>query len=201
MANVGGYNRKLAALLKKHGLVPDDKLKTLGEKAAKESLLIATLVVQENLVDEMTLLGLVSEDGQLSPIDLDKMKVDIDGLTEQNKGNLPVTEEIAKYHCIMPLAMVGDYLTIAVANPYDVIMLDDLKINIGKQLLPVVSTERAILKAIEYSYHAKEKAVDELMNNLGTEGDDLDVKEADRVTDDKEDADLGATGEYPRPLS
>ncbi len=67
MANVAGYNRKLSALLKKHGLVPDDKLKALGEKAAKESLLIATLVVQENLVDEMTLLGLVSEDGQLSP--------------------------------------------------------------------------------------------------------------------------------------
>jgi len=195
MANVGGYNRKLASLLKKHGLVPDDKLKVLGDKAAKESLLIATLVVQENLVDEMTLLGLVSEDGQLSPIDLDKMKVDLDGMTEQNKGNLPVTEEIAKYHCIMPLAMVGDYLTIAVANPYDVIMLDDLKINIGKQLLPVVSTERAILKAIEYGYHAKEKAVDELMDNLGTEGDDLDVKEAERVTDEKEDADLGATGE------
>jgi type IV pilus assembly protein PilB len=195
MANVAGYNRKLAALLKKHGLVPDDKLKALGDKAAKESLLIATLVVQENLVDEMTLLGLVSEDGQLPPIDLDKMKVDLDGMTEQNKGVLPVTEDIAKYHCIMPLAMVGDFLTIAVANPYDVVMLDDLKINIGKQLLPVVSTERAILKAVEVGYHAKEQAVSDLMDNLGAEGDDLNVKESEREKDDKEDADLGAIGE------
>jgi len=49
MANVAGYNRKLNALLKKHGLVDEAALQTLHEKAAKEGLLLATLLVTEGL--------------------------------------------------------------------------------------------------------------------------------------------------------
>ena len=194
MANVAGYNRKLAALLKKHGLVADEQLKELSDKASKESLMLATLVVSENLIDEITLLGLVSEDCGVPPIDLDKMKIDIEGMTEMNKGTAPVTEEMSKFYCIVPLAMVGDFLTIAVANPYDVVMLDDIKITIGKQLLPVVSSERAINKAIELGYHAKEKEVAAFMENVGDEGDELTVTEQ-KKEDENVDASLDAQGE------
>ena len=77
MANVAGYNRKLNALLKKHGLIDEAALQTLHEKAAKESLLLATLLVTEGLIDELTLIGLVAEDSGHPPIDLDKMTFEI----------------------------------------------------------------------------------------------------------------------------
>lgn len=195
MANVAGYNRKLAAVLKRHGLLDDAQLSELGTKAARENILLSTMVVTNNLVDELTLLGLVSEDCGIPPIDIDKLTTDLDALKDQNKGKEPVTEDVARFHGIMPLAMVGDYLTIAVANPYDVVMLDDLKIQIGKQLLPVVSSERAILAAIDRNYHAKEKAVADLMDNLGNEGSDLDVQETAKEQEDADDADLAAAGE------
>jgi len=195
MANVAGYNRKLAAVLKRHGLLDDAQMRELSGKAARENSLLSTMVVSSNLVDELTLLGLVSEDCNITPIDLDKLTIDLDSLTEINKGKETVTEDIARFHGILPLAMVGDYLTIAVANPYDVVMLDDLKIQIGKQLLPVVSSERAILAAIDRSYHAKEKAVAELMNNLGSQGDDLEVTEQGNKEEENDDADLAAVGE------
>ena len=187
MANVMGYNRKLAAVMRKHGLVEEQALQALYEKCAKESLLLASQLVVETLIDEMTLLGLVSEDSQTPPIDLDKMKVDMDVIRESNKGEDIITEEQSKFYGVLPLALIGEHLTLAVANPYDVVMLDNLKLTVKRQILPVISTERAINKARELSYHAQEKAVADMMNNLGTEGDELNVTEAKREEEDGKD--------------
>ncbi|MBA3698025.1 MAG: Flp pilus assembly complex ATPase component TadA [Planctomycetes bacterium] len=177
MANVMGYNRKLAAVMRKHGLVDEASLQSLYDKCAKESLLLATQLVAESLIDEMTLLGMVGEDSQTPPLDLDKMKIDLDGIRELNKGEDIITEEQSKFYGVLPLALIGDHLTLAVANPYDVVMLDNLKLSVKKQILSVVSTERAINKARENSYHAQEKAVAEMMENMGDEGEELSVKD------------------------
>src|ERR1043165_9358994 len=180
MANVMGYNRKLAAVMRKHGLVEEAALQAMYDKCAKESLLLASQLVAESLIDEMTLLGMVSEDSQTPPIDLDKMKIDMDLIREGNKGEDIVTEEQSKFYGVLPLALIGEHLTLAVANPYDVVMLDNLKLTVKRQILPVISTERAINKARELSYHAQEKAVADMMDKLGDEGDDLNVTEANR---------------------
>ncbi len=197
MANVMGYNRKLVAVLRKHGLVDEAALQALYDKCAKESLLLASQLLSEGIVDEMTLLGMVCEDSGTPPIDLDKMKIDMELIRDSNKGEEIVTEEQSKFYGVLPLALIGDYLSLAVANPYDVVMLDNLKLTVKKQILPVVSTERAINKARELSYHAGEKAVSEMMNSLGNEGDELAVTEADRDAEEDEDINVGEGDESP----
>ena len=197
MANVMGYNRKLAAVMRKHGLVEEPVLQALYDKCAKESLLLASQLVAEALMDEMTLLGMVSEDSQTPPIDLDKMKIDMDLIRELNKGTDIVSEEQSKFYGVLPLALIGDHLSLAVANPYDVVMLDNLKLTVKKQILPVVSTERAINKARELSYHAQEKAVAEMMENMGDEGDELAVTEASREKEEEDDINVAEGDESP----
>src|SRR5271170_2935934 len=184
MANVAGYNRKLNALLKKHGLVDEAALQTLHEKAAKEGLLLATLLVTEGLIDELTLIGMVAEDSGHPPIDLDKMTFDLDAIRDLNGGEDIITEEQSKFYGVIAIGMIGDHLTLGVVNPYDVVMLDNLKLSVKKQILPVVSTERAINKARELSYHAQEKQVQALMENIGSDGDGITVQ--DKKEDDDE---------------
>ena len=198
MANVIGYNRKLATLLRKHNLVEDKALQGLNDKANKDSLLLASLVVNESLIDELTLIGMVSEDSGWPALDLDKMKVDMEGLKEMNSGNDMVTEDIAKYHCILPLAATGEYLTLAVANPYDVVMIDNLKLQMKRQILPVVSSERAILKGIELAYPASEMAVNQLMEDMDEIGSELTLEDAKTNKDSeesKDDSDLSSEGD------
>lgn len=197
MANVMGYNRKLAAVMRKHGLVEEAALQAMYDKCAKESLLLASQLVAESLIDEMTLLGMVSEDSQTPPIDLDKMKVDMDLIREMNKGEDIVTEEQSKFYGVLPLALIGDHLSLAVANPYDVVMLDNLKLSVKKQILPVVSTERAINKARELSYHAQEKAVADMMEKMGDEGDELSVSDAKREEEADDDINVAEGDESP----
>ena len=50
MANIAGYNRKLTALMRKHGLVEEAALVAMGDKAAKEGLLLASLLITEEKI-------------------------------------------------------------------------------------------------------------------------------------------------------
>ena len=184
MANVTGYNRKLAVLLRKAGLVEDAAFQPLVDKSTKEGLLLAKLVVEGGLLDEQTLLGLVAEDSGMPPIDLDKLKVDLDEIKQVNKNQDLMTEDVAKSQGIMPIALVGEFLTLAVANPYDVVLLDNLKLQLHKQIMPVVSTERAILKAIETAYHAADKQMADLMEDLPEDEDVAMEKKQDEPKDD-----------------
>ena len=94
---------------------------------------------------------------------------------------------------MLPVAVIGDYLTLAVSNPYDVVLLDDLKLHVGKTVLPVVSTDRAINKAIENSYHAQDKAIEDFLGGLEDDGEIQVQERGERDEDDDEGSgDLGS---------
>ena len=194
MANVTGYNRKLASLLRKAGVVDEASFTPLVEKANKESAHLASLVVGEKLLDELTLIGLVSEDSGWPPIDLDKLKVDLDELRSMNKGNDLLPEDACKFNGVLPIAIAGDHATVAVINPYDVVALDNLKLQIGRQIIPVVSSERAILKAIEQAFHAQDKAVEQMMEDMKGIDDDIDLDKK-KQEETKDDAALESAGD------
>jgi len=194
MANVNGYNRKLAVILRKSNLIEDATFQPYIDKATKENLLLAKLVVEAGIVDEMTLLGLVSEDSGVPPIDLDKLKVDLDAMNITNKGQELITEDMAKAQGVMAVALIGEFLTLAVANPYDVVALDNLKLQLHKNIMPVLSTERAILKSIEATYHAADKQMADLMEDLPQE-DDVAMGGKKKEDEEKDDGALEAEGD------
>ena len=72
-------------------------------------------------------------------------------------------------------------------NPYDVVLLDNLKLQLHKSIMPVISTERAILKLIDATYHAVDKQMAELMDDLPMDDDVSMEKAKDEAEDDKKD--------------
>lgn len=186
--NLGGYNRKIQALMRAHQLVGDTDLAELEKKSREQQKYMADLLVEENFLDEMTLIGLVSEDSNLPPIDLGKIKVDMERLKDLNKGAEPVAEGDAKRFGIMPIAVLGEYLTVAVDNPYDVVAMDDLKLHLGKSIMPVVSTSRAIAAAVEANYNAQQKALENFIEGMGDAEEDIQLTEKKKDGEEGEDA-------------
>jgi hypothetical protein len=72
--------------------------------------------------------------------DLNKVEIEEDALKI-------MPEDLAKYYQVLPVSKIGNVLTIAVANPFDIFTIDDVKIVTGHELLPVVSTDLSIKKA------------------------------------------------------
>src|SRR6185503_17476448 len=85
---------------------------------------------------------------------------------------------------ILPISRNGDILTIAVSDPFDVLLLDDLKRRAGCQIRQVVSHPIAIKRAQEKQFQTGAQQVDALLGEV-TEGGDLEVK-----VDKAEDIDL-----------
>ncbi len=101
--------------------------------------------------------------------------------TEEALDTLP--QDSARYYGVLPLSRVGSVLTVALANPFDVLKLDDVELVTKCDIRPVVSTDVAISRAIERHYNPSEEAMSELFGNL-------DEPEMELTKEVDEDADL-----------
>jgi len=90
-----------------------------------------------------------------------------------------VPRELAERYTLMPLTNEDGVLTVAMADPQNVLALDDLRIITGLEVKPAISTKDDILAAIEEYYKEAEEAEDDLF--LGT--DDLGDEELDGLRD------------------
>ena len=66
-----------------------------------------------------------------------------------------VSDQILRKHMVMPFAMkegTTNVLRIAMANPLDIIAMDDISIITNLQIEPVVSTTTEVMKAIDKYY-------------------------------------------------
>ena len=59
-----------------------------------------------------------------------------------------IPEEIVLKYKIVPVDKTGDTLTIALADPSNIYLLDELRILTGCQIIPVISFESDIIEAI-----------------------------------------------------
>jgi type IV pilus assembly protein PilB len=78
-----------------------------------------------------------------------------------------VAREMASRYTLMPVEARDGVLTVAMADPQNVLALDDLRILTGHDIKPAISTKDDILAAIEEFYTVAERAEEDMF--LGTE--------------------------------
>jgi general secretion pathway protein E len=84
----------------------------------------------------------------------------------------------AKKHTLMPFLRKGSQVFVAIANPYDLSPIDDLRILMGAQVKPVLALKDNILNAINRAYDRTSKVDDDLHQDLM---DNLEERDLDGV--------------------
>jgi len=104
------------------------------------------LLTESELISEEELLLIFSKELKIPFLDLKKYKI-----PPKNRELLP--EEAAIRHKVLPLCKIGNVLTLATANPLDVITHDDIKIITKAEKVDLVlSRQSDITKAISFLY-------------------------------------------------
>ena len=170
------FDRKLQSIVAKRQLVPQAQLEATFRQAEEEQKSLCEMLLERNLVEERVLVGVIAEEMNIPPVDLDRVRP-----TEEALDTLP--QDSARYYGVLPLSRVGSVLTVALANPFDVLKLDDVELVTKCDIRPVVSTDVAISRAIERHYNPSEEAMSELFGNL-------DEPEMELTKEVEEDADL-----------
>ena len=159
MAN---FDKKLVSILSKHGVVAEDRREEFLAAANGAGVSLTEYLVGENLLAEADIIGAVSDEMNIPPIDVNKVEIDPEALEL-------IPEDIATLHGVLPIARIGKTLTLAVANPMDVTGQDNINVVTGCEPMPVVSTDLSIKKAIQRAYGGGEAVVQDLVSEMDME--------------------------------
>ncbi len=162
------YNKRVTRLLEEKGIVDPQKLRDAAQTADQKGTSVSTLLTESKLVDERTLLGIVAENSKIPPIDLRLVSPDPSVLQQ-------FPQEVAFQHQLFPVSRIGDVLTLAVTNPYDILKLDEIRILTGCQLRLVLTLEEHLKNALDKGYRSGQREVEQILDAM--EKGDLELKE------------------------
>lgn len=168
------FNKRLTRILEESGQFTPEQIDRGVKLAEEKGASLSTVVIQEGWVEERELLGLVAERLRFPPVDVRSILPDSAVLDT-------IPQDLASYYGVFPISKIGNILTLAVSNPYDVVKLDDIRIVTGCDLRLVIGLEDAVKEAISRGYNPGEQEMADLLE--GIVDPDVELKEEDDEDD------------------
>jgi type IV pilus assembly protein PilB len=153
------FDKRLKNILVKRGAINTKAAEDALALAERDTRGLTEILVEQKLISERDVIANVALEMKMPPIDVNKIEVE-----EAVLESLP--QDLAKYYGVLPIARIGDTLTIAVSNPFDILKLDDIRIVTGCNLRPVVSTDISIQSAIKKVYDRSAQKLEEMTASL-----------------------------------
>lgn len=99
------------------------------------------VLVEQKFITEHALLSILSKELFIPYLDLARYKID-------PKVLALIPEKISKQYKIVAVSLLGNTLTVAMADPLNIFAIDDLKSSTGYEIDPVIAAEQEITKVI-----------------------------------------------------
>jgi type IV pilus assembly protein PilB len=151
-----------------------DQLEKALEVQKEKGTPLRKVLIQQGFISEETLLSLFSEQLYIPTIHLNKYKFDIDIISL-------IPERIAKLYSLVPLSKIGNTLTVAIADPLNILALDDLRTFTGCEIDTVLSPEEEIYGAIEAQYHLEAKDMQHILDEEASSEGGLERRDVELV--------------------
>lgn len=187
--------KRLGDVLTEQELVTSDQLRECINIQRQQGGNLASILVDKEYLSEEDLVITISEQLGIPHIRVAHYNISEEVLEE-------VPETLARQYLMLPISLTGDVLTLAMADPLNIMALDDLSLLTSYEIKPVVAMQHELEETIEKYYGSSAKGVemyDELYEELisdGSEDDVENVEETEEVADisamknDAEDAPL-----------
>ncbi len=165
---------RLNKILIEKGLLTPEKLDEALEAQKKKGGKLSDILVEKGFIGRKDLMIILSEELGIPPINLSRYKVDPAVIKL-------VPRKLAQHYQLIPISKMGNLLTIAVADPLNILAVDEIKSLTGLQIGILITTDKDIQTAIdEYYGEATHEAIEEIMAGM-ERGENLEiVEEADR---------------------
>ncbi|MDD2714385.1 MAG: type IV-A pilus assembly ATPase PilB [Candidatus Wallbacteria bacterium] len=148
----------LGDALKAEGLIDDEKLNqalTIQKKTGKR---LGQVLVEMSVVKEEDIVQALAKQLKLPYLNLSTYLID-------PTIARTVPEHVARRYQLIPINKVGNKLTVAMADPLNILAIDDIQLMTGLVVRPVVATSKDINAALTNAFGA-ESQMDGLMEDL-----------------------------------
>ncbi len=130
---------------------------------------IGELLVEMGTVSPENIARALAEQFEMRYIDLETLDIPT-GVTQL------IPETLCRERKVMPVALVGKLITVAMANPFDLEVVDTLRFQTSLQIDVALASERQITAAIEKHFGLSENKIDQMMGEMTA---DISVRAAD----------------------
>ncbi|MFQ5722416.1 MAG: GspE/PulE family protein, partial [Candidatus Aminicenantales bacterium] len=179
----------LGELLLREKLINPEQLKSALELQKKNGFSLSAALVNLGFISEEEIAKALSRQLGYPYIDLNQFDVYPDVIKL-----IPV--EIAKKYTIMPIHRIRSFLTLAMVDPTDLDIIEDIRFRTGLSIQPVIASESGIMNAISKYYGSSDslrvkKILDEIelaedttINIIEEEEEDYDIEELVHSTEE-----------------
>ncbi len=143
---------RIKEILIRDKLISSEDLEKALEEQKTTGEGLNSILVKRKLIDEDTLTQVLSEGLGYPPISISRLTIDAEVVQI-------IPKEIAVEYQIMPISLMGDHLTLAMADPLNIFAIDNIKALTGYTINPIIGRIKDIEKTIE-KYYTKEETVE-----------------------------------------
>ncbi|MBU2624663.1 MAG: Flp pilus assembly complex ATPase component TadA, partial [candidate division Zixibacteria bacterium] len=176
-------NQRIGDILIEKGVITEEILQQTLTIQTKTGKKLGEVLVDEKFITENDLAEAISERLGVPKLSLENISIDPDLVKL-------IGYEIAKKHRLVPVFKLGNTLTVAMADPLDVVAMDELRYLTKLRINRVVSTNSSVMAAIEEHYSMKD-SLDKALEDA------IRQKEADLLEADPDQRDEALAGEAP----
>ncbi|MFA6031016.1 MAG: ATPase, T2SS/T4P/T4SS family [Elusimicrobiota bacterium] len=146
MAVKGLVRRKtVQEVLRERKLLPEEQIKTAEAHAAKSNVTFQQALIELKLMEKTRLLKALSEEWQVKAVDLTQMDI------EKETASI-IPEAVARRHLAIPFAKEESVLFIAMADPKDFFVVEDIHLRTGLEIQAYLAMPWDILGALDGVY-------------------------------------------------
>ncbi|HEX9729222.1 MAG TPA: type IV-A pilus assembly ATPase PilB [Gemmatimonadales bacterium] len=168
MATAAPSTVRLGDLLVREGLITREQLDQALTEQRNTGMRLGYSLVKLGFVQETEITKMLARQYRMPAVDLSRFEVD-------EKIVKLVPTDVAVKHMVLPLKRDGRTLTVAMADPTNVGVIDDLKFITRYDIFPVIAGEYTLKTAIERYYEQTDAQLQNLLKDM--EDEDLEVIE------------------------
>jgi type IV pilus assembly protein PilB len=192
MPPIKSLGERVADALIEDGLVPRTKVEELLEIQKKEGTRLIKLLTERALCNEIDLAVATGKVLNTPPVNLPRTGIppEIAAL---------ITKELARNYCVIPVSRLDNKLFLAMADPLNVLAIDEVRRITKLEVSPLIAPEKAILDKLNNLDSGRNASMEEVIKaaekqaelEAEAEGAELIAEHEDKVSADQ----LAAAGE------
>ncbi|MBX7117430.1 MAG: Flp pilus assembly complex ATPase component TadA [Gemmatimonadaceae bacterium] len=172
MATAASSNsERVGDLLMKEGLVTREQVQKALDEQRQNGTRVGYNLVKLGFIQENDLVRTLARQYKMPAVDLSKFEVDA-------KIVKLVPADLATKNLVLPLKRDGRTLTVAMADPTNLGVIEDLKFITRYDIFPVLAGEFTLRNVIEKNFESSDVQMSQLLSEIeGLESEDLEVVE------------------------
>jgi type IV pilus assembly protein PilB len=138
MSPIKSFGERIADALVEDGLLSAKQVEELLELQKKEGTRLLKLILEKSYVSELDMVVSMGRVLNVPPVNLSRI-----GIPQEVADLVP--REMATNHKVLPVSRLDNKLFLAMADPLNVLALDDVKRSTKLEVMPMIASEKAIL--------------------------------------------------------